>query len=71
MINHLCGSVFMTSDNVLTYDEEKKQILRKAQHLTNAQVMDVFREGDLITICYQLDGEEQALVYNTKKGVLM
>ena len=70
VINHLCGSVYMTSDNVGSYDEEKKQILEEAQKLCGAQIVDIAREGERIMIRYLLDQEEHSLVYNAKQGIL-
>lgn len=70
MINHLCGAVFMTSDNVGQYDEEKRALLLQAQKLQDAQIIGIEKSGDLITIRYLSDGTEGALKYNRQKGVL-
>ena len=71
MLNHLCGSVYMTSDNVAQYDAEKKALLKEAQELSKAQITNITREGDLITIEYLLDKNAGKLIYNSEKGVLM
>ncbi len=71
MLNHLCGSVYMTSDNVAEYDEEKKAVLKEAQALSLAEITGSERNGNRITITYILDGKEGRLVYDTKKGILL
>lgn len=70
MLNHLCASVYMTSDNVAEYDEEKKAVLREAQKLADARITNIERKDSLITITYQLDGQEHALQYNSATGVI-
>lgn len=70
MINHLCGSVYLTSDNVGSYDSEKTAVLAEAQKLSDAEITDIERSGSRITIRYLLNGEESELVYNSQKGIL-
>lgn len=70
LLNHLCGSVFMTSDNVAAYDEEKKEILKEAERLSSAKVVGIERNKERITLTYLLDGKEEQLTYNTEKGIL-
>ena len=70
-LNHLCGSVYMTSDNVAQYDEEKLSVLHEAQKLSAAQITNITREGELITIDYLLDDAPGKLVYNSEKGILL
>ena len=71
VLNHLCGSVYMTSDNVAEYDEEKKAVLKEAESLSKAQVTNIEREGEIITIAYNLEGKEEKLRYHIAKGVLL
>ena len=71
LLNHLCASVYMTSDNVAEYDEEKKEILREAQTLSDAKITNIERQGNLITITYDLDSQTQSLTYNFATGVIM
>lgn len=71
MLNHLCGSVYMTSDNVATYDEEKRAVLKEARKLSEAEIVDIDKQGDQISIRYELDGKTETLIYNTKKGILL
>lgn len=69
-INYLCGSVYFTSDNVSEYDEQKMKILKEAEKLKDARVIDVYRKKNDLYIIYILDGKEHHFIYNTKKGVL-
>ena len=71
-INALFGSVLMTSDNIASYDEEKKDVLSNALNLfKNAKVVSISRRGrKYIDIIYELDHKNHKLVYNTEKGVL-
>ena len=71
LINHLCGSVYMTSDRAGEYDEEKKELMARARTLSGAKVTDVRRDGHRITVFYELDGKEDILVYDTEKGELI
>ncbi len=71
MLNHLCASVYMTSDNVAEYDDEKKAILQEAQKLSDAAITNIERQKNLITITYQLDGQEKKLQYNSAAGVIV
>ncbi|MBO4323237.1 MAG: alpha-galactosidase [Clostridia bacterium] len=67
-INALFGSVLMTSDNVASYDEEKKKKLDFALDLfKNGRVINYSRKGDEITVEYDLNGIKK-FVYNTEKG---
>ena len=70
-INALFGSVLMTSDDIATYDSEKKKILDRALQLFyKAKVTSIKTDKHLIHIEYELDGKIQRMKYNTKKGVL-
>lgn len=71
MINHLCGAVYMTSDNVGEYDDEKKQILKEARALADAQITDVLKDGNTVTVEYELNGTKAVLRYDMKRGVLV
>lgn len=70
-INALFGSLLMTSDNIATYDEEKKELLGKALELfRHGQVTLYQTRRHLIDVNYKLNGEEHSFTYNTKKGEL-
>lgn len=71
MINHLCASVYMTSDNVNEYTDEKLALLEKARKLSEASMVSVSKKGRYVSIVYELDGEEKVLNYDTRKGVLV
>lgn len=70
-INALFGSVLMTSDDIATYNDEKKKILADALDLfKNAKVISASREGiNHIVIRYELNEKKYKLVYNASKGV--
>jgi len=70
-INALFGSVLMTSDNVATYNDKKKETLAKSLELfKEAKVTGYETKGHLIRVKYELKGEEHGFTYNTKKGEL-
>ncbi len=70
-INHLCGALYLTSDNVSSYSEEKKKILLEAQILSKAKITNIITNKKDVTITYVLNGTEAKLVYNPKKGELI
>ena len=66
-IDHLFGALYLTSDNVAEYDPEKLAVLREAQKLSGARVIDIIRRGSkgpFIDIIYELEGRRHALRYN-------
>ena len=68
-INALFGSVLMTSDNIATYDEEKKELLEKSLELfKNGKVVRYETYHNQIRVKYQLNGEDHSFTYNSKKG---
>lgn len=70
-INALFGSVLMTSDNIATYDDEKKTLLDKALTLFKEGKVSVYKtEGSLIKVKYKLHGEDHSFTYNINKGEL-
>ncbi|MCR5332669.1 MAG: alpha-galactosidase [Bacilli bacterium] len=70
-INALFGSLLMTSDNIATYNDEKKALLEKALELfKHGEVLLYETKKHLIKVTYKLKGEEHHFTYNTKKGVL-
>ena len=71
LLNHLCGAVYMTSDDIGAYDEEKRNILEEAQSLANAEVTGIRKKGRFILITYRLQGEERRFLYDRKKGELI
>ncbi len=70
-INALFGSVLMTSDNVGSYDDKKKELLSKSLELFyKAKVKEYKTDRHLIKVTYELDGQEHGFSYNTQKGEL-
>ena len=71
-INALFGSLLMTSDNIADYDDDKRALLDQALGLfRNAKVTDFERNHDIITVDYTIDGKEQTIKYDTKRGILL
>lgn len=70
-INALFGNILMTSDNISTYDDEKKKALEKTLNIfKNAKVLDYKLLKSNIKFSYELDGEIYTVVYNTSKGTM-
>ena len=71
ILNALFGSVLFTSDDIATYDDEKKTILAEALELfRNAEDVSFETKGKKINVKYSLREEEHSFTYNTEKGVL-
>ena len=71
MLNALFGSLLFTSDNIATYDEEKKQLFDEALKIFyNAHNRRYITKGNIIDITYELYGEKKHVLYDIKKGVL-
>lgn len=70
-INHLCGSVYMTSDHTWEYDDEKKALLEQARRLSAGKIWNIERRRDEIKIEFELNEKECELVYNARSGVLV
>ena len=69
-LNALFGSLLFTSDNIATYDEEKKKQFDKILNIFyNAHNRRYITKGNIIDITYELYGKPQHLIYNIKKGV--
>ena len=70
ILNALFGSLLFTSDNIATYDEEKKKQFDKVLNIFyNAHNRRYTTKGQIIDITYELYGKPQHLIYNIKKGV--
>jgi len=70
-LNALFGSLLFTSDNIATYDEEKKALFNEVLNLFyNAHNRRYITKGNIIDITYELYGEKKHILYNIKKGTL-
>ena len=70
-INALFGSVLLMSDDIATYDEEKKAVLADALNIFRNGVVDEYKlEGGIISVKYHVGKENHAFDYSIKKGVL-
>lgn len=71
IINALFGSVLMTSDDIATYDDEKRAILAEALDIfQNAKVLSYETRGHKVHVSYELHDKEHSFIYNTSKGEL-
>ena len=71
-LNALFGSLLFTSDNIATYDEEKKKLFDQVITIFyNAHNRRYTTDGNLIHITYELFGEKKQLTYHIKKGVFL
>ena len=71
-LNALFGSVLFTSDNIATYDEEKKKLFDEVLNIFyNAHNRRYITKGNLVEISYELYGQKKSMTYNIKKGVLL
>ena len=71
MLAHLCGSVYMTSDDPGQYDKEKKELLARAQKLAGAKINRIDKYGTKIVLLFTKDGADGQMIYDTEKGVLI
>lgn len=70
-LNALFGSVLMTSDDIATYDDEKKEILNKVLNVyRHAKDVKFETIGTKLHVSYKLDGEQLEFDYDTKKGII-
>ena len=68
-INALFGNILMTSDNIASYNEEKKQILDNTLRLfKQSKVTRFYKNKDIIHVDYEVDGVGDQFNYNVKKG---
>ena len=71
-LNALFGSVLFTSDDIATYDDDKKQIFDDVLKIFyNAHNRRYITKGNIIDITFELYGEKKHLVYDIKKGVFI
>ncbi|MCQ2799429.1 MAG: alpha-galactosidase [Bacilli bacterium] len=69
LINSLFGSLLMTSDNPLDYDDEKKALLNEGlERFRNAKVLSYETVKKGIKVTYSLNDKEKSFIYNVKKG---
>ncbi len=67
-LNHICGSVYMTSDDVSSYDEKKKELLEKCQKYAGSKVLDIRKKGKTIDLDFENDNKKYTLRYLISKG---
>ena len=69
-INFLCGALYFTSDNVINYDLEKRNLLFEASKLQDAILTNIITKKEVIILEFMLNGKNEQLIYNFKKGVI-
>lgn len=69
-INHLFGSIYLTSDMISDYNVKKQVLLNEMRRLTKATNKKVTRVNDDIAITFTLDGVDNQYIYHTKNGKL-
>ena len=67
-VNALCGSVWLTSDNLNVYDAAKIAKYRNLAHVREAAT-DISIDEDTLTISYVLDGKKYSIDYPHKYKV--
>lgn len=70
VINALFGSVLLTSDNVSTLSLRSKTLFQTAKQLLKATDQTVMQRDHLIEISYALEGKQETLVYDSRRGIL-
>ena len=68
ILNHLCGSLWMTSDDVSKYDEAKKKQLEEAKQYVGSEITDIRKNKSIIDIDFINKDKKYTLRYLIKKG---
>ena len=71
MMNALFGSVLMTSDDIASYDDGKRDILENALNVFhNRKNVSFKRNGRTVHVEYELGGDIKRFDYDIKKGTM-
>lgn len=70
IINHLCGSVCFTSDDVSEYSERQKKLLRTAVKMRRAKLIEADMTGDTVTMKLLLGSKEKVVRLDAANGKL-
>ncbi len=68
ILNHLLGSLFMTSDDVSCYNAIKKRKLEDARNLIGSEIIDIRKNKSIIDLDFINNEKKYTLRYLTKKG---
>ena len=69
-LNAMFGSVFMTSDDIATYNDEQNAVLDEALKIFRGAKVDSWKSGrNCIKVEYHVGEEKHEFEYNVKKGV--
>jgi len=63
-VNALCGTVLFTSDDVSTYDAEKKAKYKEALGYSAAKILDVRIDQNVVTIEYVLNDQSEKMQFS-------
>lgn len=70
IINHLCGSVYFTSDDVSSYSERQKKLLRTAGNMRRAKLLEADMTGSTVTMKLRLGTKEKVVRLDAANGKL-
>lgn len=70
LINHIFGSLYLTSDNLINYSDEKKEFAKECEKFKDYKYSNVRRVKNLYLFDLSKGKEKYHFEYNTKKGIL-
>ena len=68
IINHLCGSVYMTSDNDASNQYDTHPVMKEAHAVQNAKIVDIFKIGTDIKIDFEVDEKLHTITFPVDLG---
>lgn len=71
IINYIFGSIYMTSDNIATYDDSLKKLIVQYQEFKHHQVLSISYNKKYINFVTEFNKNKYNFRYNTKKGELI
>lgn len=72
IINMLFGGLYLTSDDVSSYDKKQKDLYCNLRKYQSAKVLTVFtKSADQIEINIELDGKEERLIFDHRRGIFI
>ncbi len=71
ILNHLLGSVYMTSDDVSKYNGIKKRKLEDARKYVDSKIIDIRKNKSIIDIDFIKEDQKYTLRYLIKKGEIL
>lgn len=68
IINHLCGSVYMTSDYDASNQYDTHSVMREAHAVQNAKIVDIIKMGTDIKIEFEVDEKLHTITFPVDLG---